>query len=114
VPYSHADICNGGFRQYFSNHGGGFALITIEAVRRLGDDKRADLMTRAMGRFPGGVAPNGRAECQSALASIDYRSDWREWIRPIEDAYYALGGDDLGRRIQDYIASHPEDYFIDD
>jgi hypothetical protein len=22
VPYSHADICNGGFHQYFSNHGG--------------------------------------------------------------------------------------------
>jgi hypothetical protein len=22
VPYSHADICNGGFHQYFSNHTG--------------------------------------------------------------------------------------------
>jgi hypothetical protein len=114
VPYSHADICNGGFHQYFSNFGGSFALITIEAVRRLGDDKRAELMKRAMGRFRGGIAPKSRAECQAALADIDYKTDWRPWIRPIEAAYYALDADDVGRRVEEYVASHAEDYFLDD
>ncbi len=114
VPYSHADICNGGFHQYFSNSTGDYASITIEALRRLGDDQRAGLITSAMARFPGGVAPKSRAERHALLARIDFKSDWRGWIRPIEDAYYALDGDDLGRRVRDYVASHPEDYFLDD
>lgn len=114
VQYSHADICNGGFHQYFMNSTGDYASITMEALRRLGDDRRAELMTRAMGRFAGGVAPKTQAQRQAALATIDFRSDWRGWIRPIEDAYYTLGHDDLDRRVRDYIASHPEDYFLDD
>jgi hypothetical protein len=113
VPYSHADICNGGFHQYFSNSTGDLASITIDALHRIGDHQRAELMMRAMGRFPGGVAPKKRAERQAILASIDFRSDWRTWARPIEDAYYALDGKELGERVQDYIASHAEEYFLD-
>ncbi|MBL8719431.1 MAG: DUF4375 domain-containing protein [Myxococcales bacterium] len=113
VHYSHADICNGGFHQYFSNSTGDYASLTIDALRTLGDDRRADLMTRAMGRFPGGVAPKSQARRQAVLATIDYESDWRVWCGPIEKAYYALGGEDLGRRVQEYVASHASDYFLE-
>ncbi|MGZ3422698.1 MAG: DMP19 family protein [Polyangiales bacterium] len=114
VQYSHADICNGGFHQYFSNHTGDYASITVEALRTLGDDRRAELMTRAMGRFPRGVAPKTAARRQRLLDAIDYRSDWQPWIRPIEDAYYALDTDDLDRRVREYVTSHPHEYFLDD
>jgi hypothetical protein len=114
VPYSHSDICNGGFHQYFFNHTGDYASITIDALRRIGEQERAELMTRAMGRFPGGVAPRHRGRRQALLRTIDFKSDWQPWIRPIEKAYYALANDDLDRRIEEYVAAHPRELFLDD
>lgn len=114
IPYSHEDICNGGFHQYFSNGTGDYARVVVDGLRVLGDDARADLFIRAMGRFPDGIAPSTQSGRQAVLAKIDYRNDWRPWIEPIERAYYALGGDDLYARVRQWVDAHPGEFFLDD
>jgi len=113
VHYFDAEVRNGGFHQYFMNSTGDAALITLEALKRLGEDERAGLLVAAMARFPGGIAPKSQSERQAVLSTIPYREDWRPWIQAIEAAYYALDGDVLQRRIQDYVDSHPEEFFVD-
>ncbi|MCC7538807.1 MAG: DUF4375 domain-containing protein, partial [Deltaproteobacteria bacterium] len=73
VPYSHADICNGGFHQYYWNHTGDYAALTVDALRTLGDHERVALFVRSMARFPDGIAPRSRAERIAALDAIPYR-----------------------------------------
>lgn len=114
MPYFDGELRNGGFHQYFMNPTGDAALITLEAPRKIGEDERARLLVSAMARFPGGIAPKGQTERQDTLSAIPFDADWRPWIRPIEAAYYALDGDVLGRRIHDYIESHPEEFFVDE
>jgi hypothetical protein len=113
VHYFDAEVRNGGFHQYFMNSTGDAALITLEALKRLGEDERAGLLVAAMARFPGGIAPRRQSERQAVLSAIAYREDWRPWIQPIETTYYALDGDVLQRRIQEYVELHPEEFFVD-
>lgn len=112
VLYSHNDICNGGFHQYFWNQGD-LAAVTADALVGIGQVERAELMKKAMARFPGGVAPRSRAACQRLLDQIDFHGDWRPWVRPIEDAYYALGEQSLSDAVRAYVVAHPHEYFLD-
>ncbi|HVY25610.1 MAG TPA: DUF4375 domain-containing protein [Polyangiaceae bacterium] len=114
VPYFDAEVRNGGFHQYFMNPTGDAALITREALEKLGEDERAKLLVSAMARFPGGAAPRSQSERQAVLSAISYRDDWRLWIQPMEAAYYALDSNALARRIQDYVESHPQEFFVND
>ena len=113
VPYFDAEVRNGGFHQYFMNSTGDAALVTLQALEKLGEDARARLLVSAMARFPGGVAPKSQSARQAALSAISYREDWRPWVQPIEAAYYALDADVLGRRIEDYVESHSDEFFLD-
>lgn len=113
VPYGHADICNGGFHQFFSNATGDFAVPMTHALRLIGEEPRAELLVQAMARFAGGVAPRSREARCRALDLIDYTSDWRPWIEPIERAYHALGDTDLYARVDRYAAAHAHELFLD-
>lgn len=90
LGYTDADICNGGFHQYFSNPSGDLCALALEGFAQVGSPERAALLRRAMGKFPGGMAPLERQERLRLLAPIDYQAVWRPWIEPIEDAYYRL------------------------
>lgn len=119
MSYSHADICNGGFHQYFANHTGALAREALDGFRLVGLDQHADLLTRAMSRFPDGVAPRDWGLRNAILDAFDYESDWKPFIEPIEDAYYALcrvgsSDDPMTRAFDAYIATHPAEFFADD
>lgn len=110
VPLSHADICNGGFHQYFWNYTGDYAGCTVAGLRVIGEDARADLIVRAMSRFPGAVAPSDQEERRALLHDVD---GWRQRFRPLEVAYYALDGALLDARVRAYADAHPHELFRD-
>ena len=113
IDYSHADICNGGFHQYYYNHTGDLAPYAIRGFRSLGEEERAELMVRSMARFPGGVAPTNREERIAILETIDYADDWRPWVDEIERAYYEVEGT---RPMETVLAilvdAHPDVFFL--
>lgn len=84
VSYSHADICNGGFHQYFANHTGALAREALDGFRLVGREQHADLLIRAMSRFPDGIAPRDWALRNALLDAIDYEGDWQPFIGPIQ------------------------------
>ena len=114
VQYTHSDICNGGFAQYFFNSTGNYVHLTINGLEAIGELRRAQILTRAMSRFPNGHAPTDRAERIELIEAIDYEEDWKAWAAPIEDEYYGLDGTELGARIRAYEKAHPSEYFLDD
>ena len=111
VPLSHADICNGGFHQYFWNYTGDCAACTVAGLRVIGEGVRADLIVRAMARFPGAAAPSDQQERRALLHDVDW---WRQWFRPIEIEYFALDRELLDARVRAYVDAHPHELFRDD
>lgn len=114
VEYCHADVCNGGFHQLFSNHTGDLAALAVEGFEAIGDLDRARLFREAMSRFPGGMAPRDHDARARALDAIDHETDWKPFITPIEDAYYALSDTEpLSPMLDAFAALHAKDFFVD-
>jgi hypothetical protein len=55
------EVNNGGFHQYFNNSSGDDAAETILALQEIEAFAVADILRRAVARFPGGVTPKDRA-----------------------------------------------------
>jgi hypothetical protein len=55
------EVNNGGFHQYFNNSSGDDAAETISALQEIGALAMADILRRAIVRFPGRVPPTDRA-----------------------------------------------------
>jgi hypothetical protein len=57
-----AEVCNGGFSQYFFNSWGDYAAETAAALQLLGASRIANLLERAMAEFgPNGPPRDGSA-----------------------------------------------------
>jgi hypothetical protein len=111
VEYCHADVCNGGFHQLFSSHTGDLAALALEGFEAIGDRERGALFRKAMSHFPGGMAPRDHDARRTALDAIEGRE---AFIRPIEDAYYALDeSEPLSPMLDAFAALHAKDFFVD-
>lgn len=69
---------NGSLSQYFENSYGEFALRAVAALRRIGCDKAAELLSQACAVFDGGRGP--RADRDERSAQMDALSD-EQWER---------------------------------
>ena len=67
------EVNNGGFHQFFFNSSGDNADETVRTLEAIGAVKTAQLVRRAMGRFPGGEVP--RDQDQRQLLMVDNLSN---------------------------------------
>jgi hypothetical protein len=62
-----AELNQGGFPQYWYNSAGDHAAEAIQALRTIGAFRMADIVGRAVARFPGGISPKERFARQDVL-----------------------------------------------
>jgi len=87
--YAHADICNGGFKQYFHNSTGSGALDAFRGFKTIGANQRAFLVLQAMGTVkldqPAVVRFAIDEEVKTFLAGYKKRS-----LDSLDDEYFEL------------------------
>ena len=67
-----ADVLNGGFDQYFFNDSGNWAGIVADALRRVGAERAAQIVSRAIALFPPpGPSPDRETRCRQLKALPD-------------------------------------------
>lgn len=105
VWWCDAEVCNGGFHQFFSNFTGVLAPEAAQGFRAVGLAECADLLENAMVKF-GEPYPRDRAARRAALEALkrpgQKRSEW-DPFGELDKRYYAAR-DRLGfeRTIDDY------------
>lgn len=93
-----AEVCNGGFSQYFSNSEGKLADLAVEGFRHIGAPEYADLMSRAIGVW--------RKE-QDVIEPLGEHSD----LDPLDDEFDALAKvSELSQLRIALIRSHPDEF----
>jgi hypothetical protein len=97
------EINNGGFHQYFWNSTGDFALETVSSLQSIGASKTAELLLKAIDRFPGKTVPGNIVQRQHLLEQIETRTTeaWQE----LDDAFYEYD-EDLNALNIEYIRMH--------
>ena len=102
-----AEVFNGGFHQYFSNSSGKHAHETLALLHELGVPRRADLLQRAIDKFPRKCVPPDREERNDELDKVGFQT-----LEALDGEYYALekaAGEDLGERILSFMRQHAQD-----
>jgi hypothetical protein len=88
------EVCNGGFRQFFSNSTGVLAPEAIEGYRKIGLTECADLVEAAVGKF-GELYPRDRAARQAALRALELPGEKRgqgDAFDELDNRYYETKG----------------------
>jgi hypothetical protein len=93
-----AEVNNGGFDQFFYNSAGDNTAETIQALETIGAFTMADILKRAVAKFPGGMPPKDRFARQEILLQIS----------PDAEAFEELDGEFCGYPddLADLLARH--------
>jgi len=67
VELLEGEINNGGFHQFFYNSTGDETSKVIQALKKIGALKAANIVERAAAKFPGGMPPTDRTKRQDLL-----------------------------------------------
>jgi hypothetical protein len=104
-----AEVCNGGFDQYFVNATADLAPEALAGFRRIGADRTAALLERALAAFPGGPPSRDREARMSALDALD--GDERDALfEEFDERFYELMDAELYPRAATYVRAHPEEF----
>ena len=104
-----AEVCNGGFDQYFINSTGDLALEARAGVERIQANKTAQLLDRVFDAFPGKSVPLNRDDRIELLEAVD--EDERDHLfESFDQEFYSLMDSELYPRAGDYIRAHPEEF----
>lgn len=107
IFWTHAEVSNGGFHQYFFNATGILAPETLEGLTRIGALRFAELLDRAMRRFPRGAPSTDGARRRHDLHGMTDGA-----FRELDKAFFELDRhDDLLELCADYIRAHPDEFF---
>ena len=94
------EVNNGGFHQYFYNSARDNWAEAIQALKTVGAFRMADIVERAVGRFPGGMPPKERFARQDML--LRHPPDSKAFY-DLEDEFYDYP-DNLADLLQKYSA----------
>ncbi len=95
-----AEVDNGGFGQFFFNSVGGYAVRTVEALRRIGAESVADLLTEAIGLFPRGAVPADIDERNQVLSALPGDAD--EVFKELDERFQEIGSDAVMDQLAHY------------
>jgi hypothetical protein len=93
-----AEVCNGGFNQYFFTAAGDRAGQTLEALSAIGALGSLAIMASVCATFPGGFPPADQVERRKLLETVDPESE----RFAAEDALFQESGEDLAALAKDY------------
>jgi hypothetical protein len=80
-----AEVNNGGFSQYFLNNGE-YAHETVDSLKAIGAEKTADLLQKAINKFPKSKVPKDWDERYDRLEKIEDKDD-EIWDK-FDDKFY--------------------------
>lgn len=99
-----AEVCNGGFSQFFFNSTGELAGYAVTAAKAVGATDAAEVIRSAVALFgPSGPAAD-RAERLEQLSELDLDA-----LRELNSKYYALPAD-IHVLLQQYVARNPREF----
>lgn len=101
------EVNNGGFHQYFWNSTGDFAIETVTSLHSVGATKAAELLLKAIDRFPGKTVPGNIVQRQHLLEQIETKiaDAWQD----LDDAFYEYE-EDLNALNLEYVKSHRNEF----
>lgn len=112
VTFVDGEIRNGGFHQLFFNSTGILVEDARQGLIALGENVRADLITRAASKFKNGIVPKDRGVRVEALERFNFESEWCPFAEPLETEYYALEeASPLGAVCARFIEANPDAFF---
>lgn len=68
------EVNNGGFSQFFWNSSGDYAQETLAALKSIGANKTAEIVSKAFSVWPNGNIPSDRVARQNTLETIEDKS----------------------------------------
>jgi predicted nucleic acid-binding Zn-ribbon protein len=95
------EVNNGGFHQYFYNSAGDSVAETIQALEIIGAFAMADIVKRAVQKFPYGMPPKDRFERQDVLLEAYPNA---EAFQPLDEEFYQYP-DNLAMLVTKYKSS---------
>lgn len=72
------EINNGGFKQFYWNSSGDYAMETIDVLKQIGAKKTGEVVKKANDQFPNGVVPKDRNQRGDILGLISEKS-YEKW-----------------------------------
>jgi hypothetical protein len=108
-----AEVCNGGFDQYFVNSAGILARETQAGFHRIGATGAAALMAEVFEAFPGGAPPQDREERVNRLDTME-EDERDELFDAFDERFYALLSTELYPQAAAYIHAHPDEFVTSD
>jgi len=104
------EVDNGGLQQFFGNSTGEICDEVIEGFERLGATDYAETVREARSFFGAVRVPSDRQLRRERLASVS-RAERNAFFDPLNQRLY--GETRLWPIFQQYMDSHPEEFFID-
>jgi hypothetical protein len=92
------EVNNGGFHQYFNNYSGGNAAEALIALETIGALRMADILKRAIGRFPAGNVPKDRESRLEILSNVFPNTDE---FNDLDDEFFTYP-DDIAALVEKY------------
>jgi hypothetical protein len=93
-----AEVCNGGFNQYFFGAAGDRARQALEALTAIGALGSVAIMASVCATFPGGFPPADPIERRKLLETVDPESERFAAV----DALFQESGEDLAALAKAY------------
>lgn len=107
VEMLEAEINNGGFDQYFFNSSGNYAAETLEALKKIGAFKTAQIVEEAYSYFPENPIPKDNEKRQELLENIDEQTS-EKWSQ-LEDKFY-LYEENISGLVLDYVRKNVSEF----
>lgn len=102
---------SGGLHQFFFNDAGKFVADAVLGLDTIGASRSADVLRRAIALFPGGDVPLDQTERRRVLNRLPEDVQWKRLGEDLTREFWAASADEeLARRVQDYVASHREQF----
>jgi len=109
-----AEVCNGGFNQYFWNSRGRLAAQAVEGFRRIGAPEYADLMQRAIATWRSELPVLEQFKEVDTLEAFS-ESYGHTTLGKLDDEFYELAEvSDLSELRLHYIRSHVHEFVTQD
>jgi uncharacterized protein DUF4375 len=116
--WTHSEVVNGGFQQFFYNSTGSLWPEAASGATHVGADDYRELIVRAGRVFPNGIVHSSWPDRQALLGPIMEErpgsNDARAMLEACNEAFFALLKDDertLFVILARHVEEHPEEFF---
>ena len=101
------EVNNGGFHQFYFNSSGDYAHETLDALKTIGANKMADILTKANSVWPNQQVPKDRTKRENIQETIEEQAApvWDE----CDNVFYAYP-DDIAGLLLKYVKQHKADF----